>query len=106
MFNAKVDNFAIFGKASAIHQINDAVFEGRSNLILHDLDLDGVTNNFGAVFNGIGSPKIQTNRSIEFQSATTSRGFGVAIHGFTRQQGYYRTQCRQDHQPRGLGESD
>ena len=66
--------------AFAVHNVELCHAERRSNLVLDNLDLRVVADDFAAVFELLAAAHVQTHGGVELQRTTAGGGFGVAVH--------------------------
>src|SRR5690606_10187715 len=78
--HAKIDQLTGLGNASTIHDVELHLLEGRSKLVLDDLDTGLVAYDFITFLDRADTTNIETNRSIELESVTASRRFRRTEH--------------------------
>src|SRR3974390_2665254 len=65
----QVEEVAFMRDAFAVHNVELGLAEGRSGLVLHDLDLRTIADNLIALFDGADAANIDAHRGVDFQRA-------------------------------------
>ena len=78
--HGQIQQGALGADALAVDDVELRDPEGRSDLVLDDLDLGAVADGIGAVLEGLALAHIQPHGGIELEGAAAGRRLGVAVH--------------------------
>ena len=78
--DAEVHRLPFFGNALAVDDIQVAALKWRGDFVFDDFHTDGIADDVGAEFDGVGATDIQTDGGVEFQGSPTGGRFWVSIH--------------------------
>ena len=78
MLDTEVDQAALARDADAVENVELRLLEGRSHLVLYDLDARAVADRVGAVFEGLDATDVKAHGGVKLERLTPRSGFGAA----------------------------
>src|SRR5690606_21480370 len=78
VLHAEVDDAALLGDAHAVEDVELGLLEGRSHLVLDDLDAGAVADRLGALLEGLDATHVETDRGVELERLAARGGLGRA----------------------------
>ena len=80
LLRRQIQYIALTGNTFSEHDIKLCLTEWRSNLVLHNLDADTVSNHFAALLRRLNPADIHADRRIELECPSTGRNLRVSEH--------------------------
>lgn len=79
-FDAEINQFAGFGNAFAVHDVEINNLKRGSNFVFDDFDAGLTADDIVFVFNGADAANVNADGGVEFEGVTAGGGFRIAKH--------------------------